>query len=70
MSENPELPQPDLALRRLERLVGRWSMEGHLVGSEETNIRGEPSFRWLPGGFFLEQRANRLRRACISTRSS
>ena len=57
MSENPDLPQPDPALRRLDRLVGRWSMEGHLVGSDETNIRGETSFRWLPGGFFLEQRA-------------
>jgi uncharacterized protein DUF1579 len=58
MSENPDLPQPDPALRRLDRLVGRWSMEGHLVGSDETNIRGETTFRWLPGGFFLEQRAH------------
>lgn len=56
MSENPDLPQPDPALRRLDRLVGHWSMEGHLVGSDETNIRGETSFRWLPGDFFLEQR--------------
>jgi Protein of unknown function (DUF1579) len=55
MSENPNLPQPDDALKRLERFVGRWSMEGHLVGSDETNIKGETSFRWLPGGFFLEQ---------------
>jgi hypothetical protein len=58
MSETPDLPQPDPALRRLDRLVGRWSMEGHLVGSDETNINGETSFRWLPGGFFLEQRAH------------
>jgi hypothetical protein len=57
MSESPDLPQPDPALKRLDRLVGRWSMEGHLVGSDETNIRGETTFRWLPGGFFLEQRA-------------
>jgi hypothetical protein len=55
MSENPNLPQPDPALKRLDRLVGRWSMEGHVVGSDETNIKGETSFRWLPGGFFLEQ---------------
>jgi hypothetical protein len=27
MSENPKPPQPDPALRRLDRLVGRWSME-------------------------------------------
>jgi hypothetical protein len=51
----PELPQPDPALRRLDRLVGRWSMESNLVGSDEKNIRGETTFRWLPGGFFLEQ---------------
>jgi hypothetical protein len=57
MSGNAELPQPHAALRRLDRLVGRWSMEGNLVGSDEKNIRGETSFRWLPGGFFLEQRA-------------
>jgi hypothetical protein len=31
-------------------------MEGHLVGSEENNIKGEATHRWLPGGFFLEQR--------------
>jgi hypothetical protein len=55
MSENPGPPQPNLELARLERLVGTWSMEGHLVGSDETTIRGETTFRWLPGGFFLEQ---------------
>lgn len=55
MSETPGPPQPDPALQRLERFVGRWSMEGNLVGSDEKNIRGETSFRWLPGGFFLEQ---------------
>jgi Protein of unknown function (DUF1579) len=55
MAENPTPPQPDTALKRLDRLVGIWSMEGHLVGSDETNIRGETTFRWLPGGFFLEQ---------------
>jgi hypothetical protein len=55
MAENPTLAQPDSALKRLDRLVGTWSMEGRLVGSDETNIRGETTFRWLPGGFFLEQ---------------
>jgi hypothetical protein len=56
MSDQPELPQPDPALRRLDRLVGGWSMEGNLVGSDEKNIKGETAFRWLSGGFFLEQR--------------
>jgi hypothetical protein len=56
MSENPNLPEPNPALRRLDRLVGTWTMEGNLVGSDEKNITGETMFRWLPGGFFLEQR--------------
>jgi hypothetical protein len=56
MSDTPDLPQPDPALRRLDRLVGRWSMEGNLVDSDEKIIKGETEFRWLPGGFFLEQR--------------
>jgi hypothetical protein len=35
-----------------------WSMEGDLVGSDEKNITGETTFRWLPGGSFLEQRVH------------
>jgi hypothetical protein len=58
MSENPSLPQPDPELKRLDRFVGTWSMEGNLVDSDEKNIKGETTFRWLPGGFFLEQRAH------------
>ena len=51
-----QLPTPDPALRKLDRFVGTWSMEGQLVGSDEIAIKGETTFRWLPGGFFLEQR--------------
>ncbi len=51
-----QLPTPDPALERLDRLVGTWSMEGHLVGSDDIVIKGETTFRWLPGGSFLEQR--------------
>ena len=50
------MPRPDPALKRLDRFVGTWSMEGHLVGSTENTIKGQVSYRWLPGGFFLEQR--------------
>jgi Protein of unknown function (DUF1579) len=57
MSDNQQLPQPDPALWRLDRLVGTWTIEGNLVGSDVQNIRGQMTFRWLPGGFFLEQRA-------------
>jgi hypothetical protein len=54
--EQPGLAQPDPALRHLDRFVGTWSLEGHPVGSSENNIKGEATYRWLPGGFFLEQR--------------
>jgi hypothetical protein len=49
------MPAPDPALRRLDRFVGTWRMEGGLVGGDENTIKGEARFRWLPGGFFLEQ---------------
>jgi hypothetical protein len=32
---------------------GAWRAD--LVGSDEVTITGETTFRWLPGGFFLEQ---------------
>lgn len=51
-----KMPAPDPAFKRLDRFVGTWSMEGHLLGSDENNIKGQATFRWLPGGFFLEQR--------------
>jgi Protein of unknown function (DUF1579) len=51
-----QLPQPDPALKRLEPYLGTWTLEGHLVGSTENNIKGRTEFRWLPGGVFLEQR--------------
>jgi hypothetical protein len=50
-----QAPRPDRALKRLDRFVGTWTMEGHLVGSNENNIQGQASYQWLPGGFFLEQ---------------
>ena len=50
------MPTPSPALRRLDRLVGTWEMRGSLVGSDEEDIIGEAMFRWIPGGFFLEQR--------------
>jgi hypothetical protein len=46
MSDNQNPPQPDPALRRLDRLVGTWTMEGNLVGSDEKNIRGHRHSGW------------------------
>lgn len=50
------LPTPHPALRELDRFIGTWEMSGSLVGSDEKTIVGRASYRWLPGGFFLEQR--------------
>jgi hypothetical protein len=51
MADNAQahLPAPDPAMKLLDRFVGTWSMEGHLVGSDRITIRGETTFRWLPG---------------------
>ena len=54
-AQQMQLPKPDPALKRLDRFVGTWEMEGNLVGSDEKNIKGKTMFRWLPGGFFMEQ---------------
>jgi hypothetical protein len=42
-------------------------MEGNLVGSDEKNIRGDLTFRWLPGGFFLDSADGSTSPACRST---
>lgn len=57
MADNTQAsaPAPDPALERLDRYVGTWDMEGNLVGSDEKTIKGRASYRWLPGGFFMEQ---------------
>jgi len=56
-NSDAQMPSPDPALRRLDRLVGTWTLTGHLIGSDEENITGEITFQWLEGGFFLQQDA-------------
>jgi Protein of unknown function (DUF1579) len=48
-------PTPDPALKALEPFIGTWEMKGHLIGSDEENIIGRATYRWLEGGFFLQQ---------------
>ena len=54
-----DVPSPDPALRRLDRLVGTWKMKGHPVGSKEDSITGTTTFAWVNGdagtSFFLQQ---------------
>ena len=51
-----QLPQPDPALRRLDRFIGTWEMKGRTLGAEVDNVSGRATFEWLPGGYFLQQR--------------
>ena len=57
--KNHDVPKPDPALLRLDRLVGRWSMKGRPLGSDEDSITGTTTFQWLHGtagtSFFLQQ---------------
>jgi uncharacterized protein DUF1579 len=46
---------PHPALKKLDRFVGTWTMEGNLLGSDEKTIKGQATYRWLPGEFFMEQ---------------
>jgi len=51
-----DLPKPNPALKRLERLVGMWIIEGQTLDSKDNNVSGRVTIDWLPGGFFLQQR--------------
>ncbi|MHB8101738.1 MAG: hypothetical protein ACYDEF_06095 [Methanosarcina sp.] len=43
----PETPYP--ALKKLDRLVGKWKISG-------PNVNGYITYEWMEGGFFLIQR--------------
>ena len=51
-----QMSTPDPALKRLEKLVGTWSIKGRTLDSQDDNISGQVTIEWLPGGFFLQQR--------------
>ena len=52
------MPEPNPALRKLDRLVGTWEING----SDETGseLKGRETYEWLEGGFFLKQEINQL----------
>jgi hypothetical protein len=49
-------PKPNPALKRLDKLVGRWRLTGRTFDSKVDNITGKVAIEWLPGGFFLQMR--------------
>ena len=52
----PSRGKPNPAMRRLEKLVGVWKIEGRTLDSDSNNISGQVAIEWLPGGFFMMQR--------------
>ena len=50
-----QLPGPDQALKRLERLVGTWDIKGRTLDSDVDNISGWMTSEWILDGFFLQQ---------------
>ena len=49
-------PKPNPALKRLDKLVGTWSLTGRTFDSKDDHINGNVVIEWLPGGFFLQMR--------------
>src|SRR5258708_25925470 len=57
--KNPAIDRaqkPDPALKRLDKLVGTWKLNGRTLDSKVDNITGRVMIEWLPGGHFLLQR--------------
>ncbi|HWN07692.1 MAG TPA: DUF1579 family protein [Pyrinomonadaceae bacterium] len=58
-AQHQGIPKPDPALKRLDRLIGTWSMKGRPLGSAEDSITGTTAFAWLHDSdgmsFFLQQ---------------
>jgi hypothetical protein len=51
-SGSEEQPKPNLALRVLDIMVGVWELTGRDL-TTNAEIRGQSTFAWLEGGFFL-----------------
>lgn len=56
--QNPNMPTPHPSLKALDKFVGKWSMSGHLVDDNKEILKGEATYEWLPGGFFLKQQVS------------
>ena len=55
MTKDQQEARPNPALRALEIMVGVWDLEGRDFTTKE-EIRGQSTFAWLEGGFFLVHR--------------
>lgn len=60
--QDQNIPKPDKALQRLQRLVGAWKLTGRPLGAHRDTITGKTTFKWLHNiegsehtGFILQQ---------------
>ncbi len=54
MSMTAQQVEPDAELKKLDRLVGTWKLEGETF-DDYGKVQGQVTFEWLEGGFFLVQ---------------
>lgn len=47
--------KPNVALNRLDKLVGNWNLVGRTLDSKEDNIKGHVKIEWILDGFYLQQ---------------
>lgn len=45
--------KPHQALKRLEKLIGKWTLTGRSLNAKEDDIKGSASFEWILDGFFI-----------------
>lgn len=57
MTQN-DSQEGNAALRRLDALIGGWNVEVTFPGDPSTVIRGQTTFEWLEGGYFLVERSS------------
>jgi hypothetical protein len=47
------MPEPNPALRKLDKLIGTWNIRGYDETGSELN--GQETYSWMDGGFFMKQ---------------
>ncbi len=52
-AQSIQMNKPDLALKRLDILVGKWRMKGRTSDALKDNMSGELVAEWMLGGSFL-----------------
>lgn len=60
-TEQPQTPEPDYGLKRLDIFTGAWKTTGEIKATETTPaipIEGTDTYEWLPGGWFLLHRVD------------